>query len=77
MVARVQDAGASEGATYVPWIHGQTKEKLFICDVMLEGLARQMRLFGLDVISMQQRDKRFRASVVRCFHVFAQCFLSL
>lgn len=63
----MQISDVTAEARYIPWIHGQVKEKLFVCDVMLEGLARQMRLFGLDVISMQQREKRFRAAVVRFY----------
>lgn len=52
--------------TYIPWVHGAAREKRFVCDVMLEGLARQMRLFGLDALSMEQRDKKLRSKVLRC-----------
>ena len=61
-----QAQAASAMPAFVPWLHGSARQKLFVCDVMLEGLARQMRLFGLDVLSMQQRDKRHRSAVVRC-----------
>lgn len=51
---------------YIPWIHGQTQAKTFVCDVMLEGLARQMRLFGIDATSTPQLKKHQRAQGIRC-----------
>jgi hypothetical protein len=60
----------SKRSAHIPWVHGQEHEPRFICDVMLEGLARQMRLFGLDVLSMEQREKRMRPQVVRCVALF-------
>ena len=50
---------------YIPWIHGTCKEKRFLCDVMAEGLARQMRLFGIDTASMKQLPKRKRPQNIR------------
>ena len=50
---------------YIPWIHGTCKEKRFLCDVMAEGLARQMRLFGIDTASMKQLPKRNRPQNIR------------
>lgn len=63
--------------TYIPWLHGATTEKRFVCDVMLEGLARQMRLFGLDVLSMEQRDKTMRGHVLRCAPCVAVGYVEL
>jgi Mut7-C RNAse domain len=57
--------GPNAATTYIPWVHGQETEKRFVCDVMLEGLARQMRLFGLDALSTQQRGKHQRAMAIR------------
>jgi Mut7-C RNAse domain len=57
--------GPNTATTYIPWVHGQETEKRFVCDVMLEGLARQMRLFGLDALSTQQRGKHQRAIAIR------------
>jgi Mut7-C RNAse domain len=50
---------------YIPWRHGAAATPRFVCDVMLEGLARQMRLFGLDALSMEQRARRQRPHLVR------------
>jgi hypothetical protein len=52
--------------TYIPWIHGHACEKAFLCDVMVEGLARQMRLFGIDAASMPQLPKHQRHQTIRC-----------
>jgi hypothetical protein len=41
----------------------------FICDVMLEGLARQLRLYGIDAASTQQKDKHHRQQVIRCAYI--------
>ena len=61
------EAQASGWPAYIPWVHGSSRhEQRFVCDVMLEGLARQMRLFGLDALSMEQRSKRQRSAVMRC-----------
>lgn len=56
-------AGALPG--YIPWVHGTCTEKKFLCDVMVEGLARQMRLFGIDTASMKQLPKRKRPQNIR------------
>lgn len=50
---------------YIPWEHGSAQRNRFVCDTMLEGLARQLRLFGVDAASTQQRDKRQRALAIR------------
>lgn len=50
---------------YIPWKHGTGKEKKFLCDVMAEGLARQMRLFGIDTASMKQLPRRKRPKNIR------------
>jgi hypothetical protein len=50
---------------FIPWQHGLSKEKKFMCDVMVEGLARQMRLFGIDASSMKQLPKNKRPHNIR------------
>jgi hypothetical protein len=50
---------------FVPWQNGFSKEKKFLCDVMVEGLARQMRLFGIDALSMKQTPKKNRPQNIR------------
>jgi Mut7-C RNAse domain len=72
----IQNKGASSKRTaviaaparpaYIPWRHGRAATPRFVCDVMLEGLARQMRLFGLDALSMEQRARRQRPHLVKC-----------
>lgn len=53
----------------VPWMDATcrlTGEPRFLCDVMAEGLARQLRLVGLDAESVPVRDKTQRYAVYRC-----------
>lgn len=66
-------AASSGMPAYVPWLHGCAAEKLFVCDVMLEGLARQLRLFGLDAKCMATRGKSQRVPVIRCVRPCCFC----
>lgn len=60
-----REASVPPGPTYLPWVHGDAAEKQFLCDVSLGGLARQMRLFGIDAAAMPQRAKHERVTGIR------------
>lgn len=49
---------------YVPW-HHHKGEPRFICDVMTEGLAKQLRLYGVDAAAMESKGKGSRHLVYR------------
>lgn len=43
-----------------------TGEPRFICDVMTEGLARQLRMVGIDAESLAPVEKSQRYAIYRC-----------
>ena len=49
---------------YVPW-KDHPGEPRFICDVMTEGLAKQLRLYGVDAAAVQTKGKGSRHLVYR------------
>lgn len=49
---------------YVPW-HEHKGEPRFICDVMTEGLAKQLRLYGVDAAAVESQGKGSRHLVYR------------
>lgn len=65
LVALQRSQGPGALPAYIPWVHGPKQDKVFLCDVMLEGLARQMRLFGIDTTSSPQLKKNQRALGIR------------
>lgn len=48
----------------MPW-HEHKGEPRFICDVMTEGLAKQLRLYGVDAAAVQSKGKGSRHLVYR------------
>ena len=55
----------SAGApVFVPW-HDHQGEPRFICDVMTEGLAKQLRLYGVDAAAVESKGKGSRHLVYR------------
>ena len=55
---------------HVPW-QNSNSEPRFICDVMTEGLAKQLRLYGVDAAAVQSKGKGSRHLVYRCCLAFA------
>ena len=55
------DAGAP---AYIPW-EDHDGEPRFICDVMTEGLAKQLRLYGVDAAAVESKGKGSRHLVYR------------
>ncbi|GAB4821276.1 hypothetical protein N2152v2_008322 [Parachlorella kessleri] len=54
---------------HVPWLDASrtlVASPRFICDVMTEGLARQLRMVGFDAESLAARDKTQRHAIYRC-----------
>ncbi len=49
----------------IPW-ESSGGEPRFACDVMTEGLARQLRLCGLDATSAPEYGKNERFKAYRC-----------
>ncbi len=49
----------------IPW-QATGEEPRFACDVMTEGLARQLRLCGLDATSAPEFGKNERFKAYRC-----------
>ena len=58
------DCGAGWPAV-IPW-ESTGGEPRFACDVMTEGLARQLRLCGLDATSAPEFGKNERFKAYRC-----------
>ena len=61
----VADPSRYQLPIYIPWIHSSEQEvrsrgPRFICDVMLYGLARQLRLWGIDCESLPTLSKSQR-----------------
>ena len=53
---------------HVPWLdasRGLVGPPRFICDVMTEGLARQLRMVGFDAESLAARHKTQRHAIYR------------
>lgn len=50
--------------TFVPW-QDHPAEPKFICDVMTEGLAKQLRLYGVDAAAVETQGKHARHLVYR------------
>ena len=48
----------------MPW-HDHNGEPRFICDVMTEGLAKQLRLYGVDAAAVESKGKGSRHLVYR------------
>lgn len=44
---------------FVPW-EDHSGEPRFICDVMTEGLAKQLRLYGVDAAAVESKGKGAR-----------------
>ena len=59
---------------YVPW-HDHMGEPRFICDVMTEGLAKQLRLYGVDAAAVESKGKGSRHLVYRS--AFLHCLTAL
>lgn len=52
----------------MPWRQGGGGgEPRFVCDVMCEGVARQLRLCGIDAVSGPSLGKSRRFQAYRCF----------
>jgi uncharacterized protein len=51
----------------IPWLHPSTisSEPRFLCDVMAQGLARQLRLWGFDADAIPTTSKDHRPAVYR------------
>lgn len=49
---------------FVPW-QDHAAEPKFICDVMTEGLAKQLRLYGVDAAAVEIKGKHARHLVYR------------
>ena len=50
--------------TFVPW-QDHPAEPKFICDVMTEGLAKQLRLYGVDAAAVESQGKHARHLIYR------------
>ena len=50
--------------SFVPWQDHEAEPK-FICDVMTEGLAKQLRLYGVDAAAVESKGKHARHLVYR------------
>ena len=65
MAVTRRDCTADAGApVYVPW-QDHPGEPRFICDVMTEGLAKQLRLYGVDAAAVESKGKGSRHLVYR------------
>ena len=53
---------------YIPWQQdrGTDNEPKFVCDVMTEGLAKQLRLCGVDAAAVPTLGKTERHVIYRC-----------
>jgi hypothetical protein len=61
-VALTVASAAAGRPSVIPWLHNGNEPR-FACDVMTEGLARQLRLCGLDAVSapVVGKGQRFEA----------------
>ena len=59
----------------LPWAAGEAPR--FVCDTMTEGLARQLRMFGVDAASAPGGQTAKRYLVYRCRRSSCQCSCAL
>ena len=73
--SRCSELGTVAGApVFVPW-QDHPAEPKFLCDVMTEGLAKQLRLYGVDAAAVESKGKHARHLVYRSSPHHAQHYI--